>query len=93
MVSSRERDMKKGRPMERRRTFSPEEKLQIVLEGVANEKGVSGVCRCQIISVASLGCCAIAGRQGFPISRRRRGLHVPQPPSSGVALALAAVLC
>jgi len=31
--------------MEERRKFSPEEKLQIVLEGIANEKGISEVCR------------------------------------------------
>lgn len=31
--------------MEERRKFSPEEKLQIVLEGIANESGISEVCR------------------------------------------------
>ena len=31
--------------MEGKRKFSPEEKLQIVLEGIANENGISEVCR------------------------------------------------
>ncbi len=31
--------------MEKGRTFNPDEKLRIVLEGIANEKGISEVCR------------------------------------------------
>jgi len=45
MVSSRERNLERRRPMEKRRKFSPEEKLQIMLEGTANENGISEVCR------------------------------------------------
>ena len=45
MVSSRERDLERRRPMEERRKLSAEEKLQIVLQGIANEGGISEVCR------------------------------------------------
>jgi transposase len=45
VVSSRERKQIRRRPMESRRRFSADEKLRIVLEGVANEHGVAEVCR------------------------------------------------
>jgi len=40
------------------------------------------VCPRQAISAALHGCCATAGKHGFPVSRRKHGLRTPQTPSS-----------
>jgi transposase-like protein len=45
MVSFKGKNPERRRPMEEKRKFGAEEKLQVVLEGIANESGISEVCR------------------------------------------------
>jgi len=40
------------------------------------------VCRRQAISAAPHGCCATAGKHGFPVPKRKHGLRTPQTPPS-----------